>query len=103
MFGLLICLAAGIHPIITFSSDEKLDITRNLGCREAVEMISYNEHPNWEEEALRLTNGRDVDVFFENVGVSTVAKRLASWVLKGTVSWIGSMFINIPTPSALCR
>jgi NADPH:quinone reductase-like Zn-dependent oxidoreductase len=89
MFALLICLAAGIRPIITSSSDKKLDIARSLGQQGAVDVINYATHPKWDEEALRLTNGRGVDIVLENVGPTTVAQSLASLARRGTVSLIG--------------
>lgn len=64
MLSLLFCLAAGIHPIFTSSSDERLDITRNFGSPDAAKIINYNEHPNRQEEAPRITNGRGVDIVF---------------------------------------
>jgi D-arabinose 1-dehydrogenase-like Zn-dependent alcohol dehydrogenase len=40
MFALLICLAAGIRPIITSSSDKKLDIARSLGQPGEISLIT---------------------------------------------------------------
>ncbi|KAA8895735.1 alcohol dehydrogenase [Sphaerosporella brunnea] len=89
MFALLICLAAGIRPIITSSSDQKLDIARSLGEPGAVDVINYRTHPKWEEEALRLTNGRGVDIVLENVGATTIAQSIASLARRGTASLVG--------------
>ncbi|KAL3476512.1 alcohol dehydrogenase [Aspergillus californicus] len=89
MFALLICLAAGLKPIITSSSEEKLAFARSLGEPGAVETINYRDHPEWEKEALRLTDGRGVDVVIENVGPSTMAQSIASIARQGTVSLVG--------------
>jgi NADPH:quinone reductase-like Zn-dependent oxidoreductase len=89
MFALLLCLAASIRPIITSSSDKKLDIARSLGPQGAVDVINYTTHPKWDEEALRLTNGRGVDIVLENVGATTIAQSLASLAKRGIVSLIG--------------
>ncbi|KAK4860886.1 hypothetical protein LT330_004617 [Penicillium expansum] len=89
MFGLLICLAAGIRPIITSSSDQKLELVRSVCKPGAIDTINYRDHPQWDEEARRLTNGRGVDVVVENVGVTTVSQSLSSLARRGTVSLVG--------------
>ncbi|KAJ5151411.1 uncharacterized protein N7482_010663 [Penicillium canariense] len=89
MFALLICLGAGIRPIITSSSDMKLETAKAVDKPGAVDVINYRTHPNWDEEARRLTNGRGVDVVIENVGMTTVTKSLASLARRGTVSLVG--------------
>lgn len=68
MFALLIFLAAGIHPIITSSSDKKLEIAQALGAPGAVEILNYRAHPNWEEQVRRIASGRGVDIVVDNVG-----------------------------------
>jgi NADPH:quinone reductase-like Zn-dependent oxidoreductase len=89
MFSLLICLGAGIRPIITSSSDEKLDLAKAIGGSDAVDTINYRAHPQWEEDALRFTNGRGVDVVVDNVGPSSIAQSLSSLARRGTVSLVG--------------
>ncbi|CAG8134718.1 unnamed protein product [Penicillium nalgiovense] len=89
MFGLLICLAAGIRPIITSSSDQKLELAKAAGDPGAVDTINYRDQPKWEEEARRLTNGRGVDVVVDNVGPSTISQSLSSLARRGTVSLVG--------------
>ncbi|PKY05135.1 alcohol dehydrogenase [Aspergillus campestris IBT 28561] len=89
MFALLICLAAGIQPIITSSSDEKLETVRALGKPGQVKTINYKTHPNWEEEARRLTNGRGVDVVVDNVGPTAIAQSLSSLARRGVISFVG--------------
>ncbi|KAJ5771112.1 uncharacterized protein N7511_003163 [Penicillium nucicola] len=89
MFSLLICLGAGIRPIITSSSDQKLDLAKAIGGSHTVDTINYRDHPKWDEEARRLTNGRGVDVVVDNVGPSSIAQSLASLARRGTVSLVG--------------
>ncbi|RHZ60119.1 uncharacterized protein CDV56_107750 [Aspergillus thermomutatus] len=89
MFALLICLAAGIRPIITSSSDKKLRKAISVGEPGAVDTINYQSHPQWNDEALRLTKGRGVDVVVENVGPTTIAQSLSSLARRGTVSLVG--------------
>ncbi|OBT83459.1 hypothetical protein VE02_07396 [Pseudogymnoascus sp. 03VT05] len=66
MFGLLLCLNAGIRPIITSSSDQKLDLAKAV-----------------------ITNGRGVDVIIDNVGPTAIAQSLTSLAQRGTVSLVG--------------
>ncbi|EFE36353.1 zinc-containing alcohol dehydrogenase, putative [Trichophyton benhamiae CBS 112371] len=89
MFGLLICLAAGIRPIITSSSDEKLDRVRALGKPGEVDTINYRTHPDWENEVLRLTNGRGVDFVIETVGPRTIAQSITSLARRGSITVVG--------------
>lgn len=89
MFALLICLAAGIRPILTSSSDEKLEAAKSFGSPGSVDTINYRTHPDWDEEVLRLTNGRGVDVVIENGGPNTATKSLASIARRGVVSLVG--------------
>jgi NADPH:quinone reductase-like Zn-dependent oxidoreductase len=88
MFAVLLCLAAGITPIITSSSDVKLDAAKSLG--QSVLGVNYKTHPDWENEVLRLTDGKGVDLVVNNVGSSSIEKNFV--VLKpfgGVVSMVG--------------
>ncbi|KAJ5118316.1 zinc-type alcohol dehydrogenase-like protein [Penicillium atrosanguineum] len=76
--------AAGIHPIITSSSDKKLEMARSLGPPGAVDTVNYRTHPDWENEVMRLTSGNGADIVIENVGPATIAQSLASLANKGT-------------------
>ncbi|RAL07998.1 zinc-dependent alcohol dehydrogenase family protein [Aspergillus homomorphus CBS 101889] len=87
MFALLLCLAAGVQPIITSSSDEKLNQARSLGP--AVKTINYKKTAKWEDQVLRLTNGRGADVAIENVGPATVKQSIDSLAQRGTLSLVG--------------
>lgn len=89
IWALLICNAAGIHTIITSSSDEKLEKARSLGKPGAVSTINYRTHPQWDEQALHLTNGRGVDVVIDSVGPTTIAQSLNALARRGTVSQVG--------------
>lgn len=69
--GLQIAKASGAEVIITSSSDIKLARAKALG---ADHLINYRDTPAWDEEVLRLTSGRGVDIIFENGGALTTAK-----------------------------
>lgn len=89
MFGLMICLSAGIRPIITSCSDRKLYIAKVAGGPDSVDTINYLTYPKWEEEVHQLTNGRGVDVVINNVGSTAMAQSLTSLARRGTVSPVG--------------
>ena len=65
IFGLQLGVAAGARVIVTSSSDEKLARAKQLG---AWETINYRTHPEWQEEAKRLTGGEGVHHVIEVVG-----------------------------------
>ncbi|KAL4925344.1 zinc-dependent alcohol dehydrogenase family protein [Aspergillus undulatus] len=89
MFALLICLAAGIRPIITSSSDRKLEIAQALGDPGVVQAINYRTHPDWDGQARQLTGGRGVDVVVDNIGPTAIAQTLSSLARRGIVSLVG--------------
>lgn len=89
MFALLICLAAGITPIITSSSDRKLELAQALGAPGVVGVINYRTHPNWEEQARQITGGRGVDIVVDNVGPTAIKQTLSSLARRGVVSFVG--------------
>nr|VWP01692.1 RNA pyrophosphohydrolase (EC ((Di)nucleoside polyphosphate hydrolase) [Ganoderma boninense] len=55
IFGLQLAVASGATVIVTSSSDKKLEIAKKLGAKH---LINYKTTPNWEEEVLKITNGR---------------------------------------------
>jgi NADPH:quinone reductase-like Zn-dependent oxidoreductase len=78
--------AAGLRVIVTSSSDEKLERARALG---ADATINYRAIPEWQEEALRLTDGRGVDLTLDIGGPGTLRRSLAATGMGGKVSVIG--------------
>ncbi|KAH7123946.1 hypothetical protein B0J11DRAFT_326223 [Dendryphion nanum] len=88
MFALLIALAAGIKPIITSSSNEKLDRVKKISPE--IEGINYKTHPDVAAEALRLTDGKGVDYLINNTGGNSVPSDLKTLRTKrGTLSLVG--------------
>ena len=73
IFGLQLAVASGATVIATSSSDEKLKTAKELGAKY---LINYKKTPNWEEEVLKITNGRGVDHVLEVGGPSTIVKSL---------------------------
>jgi NADPH:quinone reductase-like Zn-dependent oxidoreductase len=91
MFALILCVAAGIKPIITSSSDDKLEEIKKLGSAESpVIGINYATHPDWDVEAIRLTDGLGVDVVVNNIGITAMEKSINVLVRRGgTISLVG--------------
>lgn len=91
MMAVLICLAAGIKPIITSSSDEKLASIKKLG--QGVEGINYKTTTDIVAEVQRLTNGKGVDFVINNTGIGSIPENIASLRSKaGAISLVG--FLN---------
>lgn len=88
MFSLLICLAAGIRPIITSSSDKKLEEIRKLGAD--VRTINYKTVSDMTAEVMRLTDGKGVDFVVNNTGPASFPQDV-SFLRKrgGLVSLVG--------------
>jgi NADPH:quinone reductase-like Zn-dependent oxidoreductase len=88
IFGLQFAAAAGAKPIITSSSDAKLDRARALG---AVATINYRTHPEWQEQVRAATKGAGVSHVLEIGGKDTLPKALAALGLGGHVALIGGL------------
>src|SRR5690625_6270950 len=80
--------AAGLQVIITSSSDDKLARTRELG---ADETINYRTTPEWQDEVLRLTSGKGVDVALEVGGEGTINRSIAATAVGGNIVTIGGV------------
>lgn len=72
--------------IATSSSDAKLAFAKQLG---ATHGINYTTHQDWDQEVLRLTNGKGVDHVIELGGARTLMKSINSVRHGGLVSLIG--------------
>ena len=86
LFGLQIASALGATTIVTSSSDSKLERAKTLG---ATHTINYKAHPEWEKEALTLTNNQGVDQILEVVGGPNVARSIKAIRPEGQISIIG--------------
>lgn len=88
IMGLQMAKAAGLRAIITSSSDDKLERARALG---ADETINYRTTPEWQDEVLRKTNGKGVDVVLEVGGQGTITRSVTSTAVSGTIAVIGGV------------
>ncbi|KAG9498436.1 hypothetical protein J7337_009241 [Fusarium musae] len=88
MFALLICVAAGIQPIITSSSDEKLQAIKKLGSQ--VHGINYKTTRDQASEVSRLTDSQGVDFVVNNTGPASIPQDISFLRQRGgTVSLVG--------------
>lgn len=88
ILGLQMAKAAGLRTIITSSSDEKLKRARGLG---ADETINYRASPEWQDEVLRMTDGKGVDVVLEVGGQETITRSVTATAVGGTIATIGGV------------
>ena len=102
MLALQFAKAAGARVIGTSSSDEKLERARAMGLDEG---INYKNHPDWNEEVLKLTGGMGVDCVVEVGGVGTLMRSMLSVGPGGKIALIGvlSGFEGDTNPHTLMR
>ena len=86
LFAMQFVLARGGIPIVTSSSEEKLELARNLG---ATKTINYRTTKNLADEVLKFTNGKGADHVIETVGGENLNHSLRAVKLGGTISFIG--------------
>lgn len=86
LFALQFAKASGATAILASSSDEKLERARRLGADHG---INYRATPAWDEEVLKLTDGRGADLVVETVGGATFARALNAAAMGGTVFTVG--------------
>ena len=87
-FGLVFAAGAGARPIITSSSDEKLERARTLG---AVGTVNYRTNADWQREVRKLTGGAGIDHVLEVGGRDTLPKALEALGFEGHIAIIGGL------------
>jgi len=88
IFGLQFALALGAKPIITSSSDAKLEHAKALG---AFATINYKKNPDWEKEVMAITGGAGAQHILDVGGKDTLPHALASLASGGDVALIGGL------------
>lgn len=88
VFGLQFARAAGAKPLMTSSSDAKLERGRQLG---AWQTINYRTNAQWDKTALELTGGAGVDQVLEVGGEATLPKVLGILAFDAHVAYIGGL------------
>ena len=84
IFALQFAKISGANVIITSSDDAKLEKAKALG---ADAVINYKSTPDWDQEVLRLTDGKGVDHVVEVGGAGTLAKSFASTIDRRLRVW----------------
>jgi threonine dehydrogenase-like Zn-dependent dehydrogenase len=88
MFSLLLCLSAGIQPIITSSSNDKIKAIQDK-ISPKVKGINYKTDDQ-AAKVKELTNGRGVDFVVNNTGVGSLIDDISYLCeQEGTVSLVG--------------
>lgn len=62
----LFCIALGAKVIAAAGSQTKLDIAKDYGGADYT--VDYTK-PNWQQEVLKITGGKGVDVIYDPVGL----------------------------------
>ena len=75
----------GAFVIATAGSDEKLEKVKNLG---ADATVNYNTH-DFAEEVKKITEGKGVDIIFDQIGASIWENNLKSLKMKGRILLVG--------------
>lgn len=102
IFGLQLAHAKGALPVITSSSNKKLEFAKTLGAHGTV---NYRENPDdWHLKAKAFTNGHGFDQVLDVVGRSTLPKALEVLANGGNIALIGGLSgygSDLPTNSIM--
>lgn len=86
VFAVQLATALGAKVIVTSSRDENIEAVKKLG---AVAGINYRTFPSWEEEVLKLTNGKGVDLLLDVAGGEGINQSIAATKVAGRIAQIG--------------
>jgi NADPH:quinone reductase-like Zn-dependent oxidoreductase len=86
IFAAQIAAAHGARVIGTSSSDANLAKVKALGVSDGV---NYRTHPDWEQEVLKLTAGKGVDVTIDVAGGDGLNKSVLSTKAAGIIAQVG--------------
>jgi NADPH:quinone reductase-like Zn-dependent oxidoreductase len=86
MFALQFAKAIGAEVIMTYSSDEKLSVVKNLVVSHTINNV---ETPDWDEDVKNFTEGKGVKAVVEVGGLGTVNKSIACLGMSGKIGMIG--------------
>ncbi|CAN7515924.1 zinc-dependent alcohol dehydrogenase family protein [Rhizobacter sp. LjRoot28] len=88
IFAIQLATAMGAKVIVTSSRDENLDAVKNLGAWAG---INYRTTPTWEQEVLKLTDGKGADVTLDVAGGDGINQSVLATKVGGIVAQIGFM------------
>ena len=92
MTTLLLAKAAGCTIIVTSSSDDKLERVRQM-YGDDILTINYKKTSAWGKEAVKLNNGKGVDLVIENGGSGLIAESFEALAMGGTIAVIGFLSV----------
>lgn len=98
--GLLVQIAKNVlkaRVIATVGSAEKAEIVKQLGVDH---IINYSTH-NFQEEVMKLTNGKGVQAVYDGVGKSTWEGSLKSVAARGSLIFFGNASGPVPAVDPL--
>lgn len=81
-----IAAAHGARVIASPSSDANLARVKALGVSDGV---NYRTHPDWEQEVLKLTSGKGVDVTIDVAGGDGLNKSVLATKAAGVIAQVG--------------
>ncbi|KAJ7829388.1 NAD-P-binding protein [Mycena olivaceomarginata] len=79
-------LAAGATVIVTSSSDDKLKLAEKLGAHHG---INYVATPNWDEEVMKITDGKGANIVIDIGGASSLIRSVKACASGGWVQLVG--------------
>ncbi len=85
-YGVKLALAAGAKVAVTSSSDDKLQLMRELG---ASVTVNYDTTPEWGNEIFAATDG-GADIVLENVGRRTLDQSMLAAGVEARIIMIGT-------------
>jgi len=88
IFGLIFADAFGAKPIITSSSDDKLEHAMEMG---AIGTANYRSNPDWHLEVKKISGGEGVHQVLDVGGRDTLAKALKILAYGGHIALIGGL------------
>lgn len=84
--ALKLAKAADAEVIMTSSSHEKLERAKAMG---ADHLINYRDTPDWASEAIKITQGRGVDIVVDVGGAETLQQSINSVKIGGVIAIVG--------------
>ena len=88
VFGLILSSAAGAKPVITSSSDDKLERAMKMG---AIGAVNYRSNPDWHLKVKEISGGHGVDQVLDVGGQDTLDKALQILAYSGHIALIGGL------------
>ncbi|KAL6889956.1 putative alcohol dehydrogenase [Trichoderma evansii] len=87
-FVVQIAAATGARVISTTGSEEKIEFLKRIGAQD---VINYKTHPQWEDEVLKLTDNRGVDLVVDVAGAESIEQSIKASRFGGTIAMVGFM------------